>query len=732
MSAKVDIKVNVDVDKAQANLDAFKGAIDVVGGSVEAVVGGLALLGIENKYIENLEQGALGAIAFADGIGRMSDGVIALSKAQREGAVITKAFTTAQRAFNAVAKTNPIMLIVMALVALMATIPEVRKAFMSIIKGVFEPLSPILEQLGGLIAKLLDMGLKPLMPIIELLTPMLVKIIEVAFIPLQIQMKALAYVMENFIIPAFDLFVKGVENIKEKVLPIFNDIKSSIVSFIDTAKSLGERALKFLGLDGLVVGFGGVNEKVKETTLSLEEQIEVQQRSVALLKARGASAKQIYEEELRLINLQIEKEEDEELRKELIHKKNLLMAGEEKRLKEEQAKKDKEHSDAKKKQDEQALEKAQRKLELENIAVEAGMSARDIELKHLKENHDKMVKEMEELGIDTKDIKEKYRKEVQDINDKYDKEGKDNLEELARLAQDAGLTQQQKELQALDLFYQEKIRMMEENGIDSVAFTEEYEQKKKEVKDKFRDKETEAKQKEIEDDMTLRQQRTQLLVDSLSEFQGLMDVFTQVGMERLDARTSSVEAQYEREIASAGDNEDEVAKITRRRDKELAKIEKERQKRENQALIFQQTIELAKMTASASTALSQIAVDTSKAGSEVSSGFASTMKAGFPANVPLLIAYTAQAGAIMASIIKARRQAKQAINSEVPTAGGGGGGGNAGIPTLSSSNISTPENIDRQNAIFNQQQEPIKAYVVAGDVQDGLEANQQIQSRRTL
>ena len=101
--ANVDIRMDVDFDESERKLQAFQGAIDLIGGSVEAVVGGMALFGIETEFIEDLEQGALGAIAFADGIKRMSDGAISLAKNTNIG-------RNAQLAFNAVANLNPYIL----------------------------------------------------------------------------------------------------------------------------------------------------------------------------------------------------------------------------------------------------------------------------------------------------------------------------------------------------------------------------------------------------------------------------------------------------------------------------------------------------------------------------------------------------------------------------------------------------------------------------------------------
>jgi len=110
MSAEARINIVVEGDDVNRSIERFQGAIDILGGSVETLVGGLALFGVENKFVENLEQGALGAIAFADGTKRLADGL-------KDFVGETKLATAANAAFNFVLNLNPIFLIVTALAA---------------------------------------------------------------------------------------------------------------------------------------------------------------------------------------------------------------------------------------------------------------------------------------------------------------------------------------------------------------------------------------------------------------------------------------------------------------------------------------------------------------------------------------------------------------------------------------------------------------------------------------
>ncbi len=110
MSAQAEIDIRVNTEGAQQSLDKFQGAIDTLGGSVEVVFGSLALFGVENEWVKNLEQGAVGAIALADGAKRMTEGIIKFTGA-------TTLAEAAQAAFNAVANANPYVLLATAILA---------------------------------------------------------------------------------------------------------------------------------------------------------------------------------------------------------------------------------------------------------------------------------------------------------------------------------------------------------------------------------------------------------------------------------------------------------------------------------------------------------------------------------------------------------------------------------------------------------------------------------------
>jgi hypothetical protein len=100
-------------DNTDRKVKAFQGGIDVAAGSVATFTGGLALLGVETDYIENIEKATFGAFAFAQGLKQTGDGVVALVEN-------TGILTKVQAVFNRVMNANPIFLLVTVIAAVTA------------------------------------------------------------------------------------------------------------------------------------------------------------------------------------------------------------------------------------------------------------------------------------------------------------------------------------------------------------------------------------------------------------------------------------------------------------------------------------------------------------------------------------------------------------------------------------------------------------------------------------
>lgn len=143
MAAEAEIKIGVDTDNAERNIAAFQGAIDVLGGSLEVAVGGLALFGVNEEQIEGIESAALGAIAFADGSKRLADGLVALAQN-------TNIASKAQAAFNAIANLNPYILAGTAIVATIAAVGAAYALLSDEVDGTAEAIDNLNESLGEL------------------------------------------------------------------------------------------------------------------------------------------------------------------------------------------------------------------------------------------------------------------------------------------------------------------------------------------------------------------------------------------------------------------------------------------------------------------------------------------------------------------------------------------------------------------------------------------------------
>lgn len=98
-----------NLDVVEGRIKAIGGAINVLGGSIEVVVGTMGLIGIDEKVTKQFQEAATSAIAFADGAKRVFEGYKELReasqlfrKAQEAATIATAANTTATAANNTV------------------------------------------------------------------------------------------------------------------------------------------------------------------------------------------------------------------------------------------------------------------------------------------------------------------------------------------------------------------------------------------------------------------------------------------------------------------------------------------------------------------------------------------------------------------------------------------------------------------------------------------------------
>ena len=147
--------------------------------------------------------------------------------------------------------------------------------------------------------------------------------------------------------------------------------------------------------------------------------------------------------------------------------------------------------------------------------------------------------------------------------------------------------------------------------------------------------------------------------------------------------------------------------------------------------IAKQAILIKEQIAEATATLQRISLRASEAGVDIAKGVSGTAKVGFPANIPLLIAFAGQAAGIISSIKSAVKAAKGSASKM----GGGSGGGDsvggvdiqAGGAAAPAFNVvgAAPEN-QLAEAIGEDNKKPTKAYVVSQEVSNAQALNRNI------
>jgi hypothetical protein len=145
------------------------------------------------------------------------------------------------------------------------------------------------------------------------------------------------------------------------------------------------------------------------------------------------------------------------------------------------------------------------------------------------------------------------------------------------------------------------------------------------------------------------------------------------------------------------------------------------------ALIAKQILLAKELIAEAKSTLTFSTLKASEATVATATGAAKTAAIGFPQNIPLLIAYAAQAAGIIAAVVSAVKGAKSA------TKGVGGGSPSVNIPTPRGAAAPTL-NLQPQQAPEPQLEATptVRAYVLSGDATTAQEADAKLNARRTL
>ena len=131
-------------------------------------------------------------------------------------------------------------------------------------------------------------------------------------------------------------------------------------------------------------------------------------------------------------------------------------------------------------------------------------------------------------------------------------------------------------------------------------------------------------------------------------------------------------------------------------------------------------IDLGAIKSKATKAIVGSQLNAAESGGAVATGFSKTLALGFPAAIPALIGYVASAAGIVSGVMAATKKTKSVASSFGGT-GGGGGGSAPSIPAAPSlppafNVVGASDTNQLADAIGGQSQEPVKAYVVSGDV----------------
>tara|TARA_R110000744_G_scaffold92179_1_gene178645 strand:+ start:18691 stop:20373 length:1683 start_codon:yes stop_codon:yes gene_type:complete len=223
--------------------------------------------------------------------------------------------------------------------------------------------------------------------------------------------------------------------------------------------------------------------------------------------------------------------------------------------------------------------------------------------------------------------------------------------------------------------------------------------------------------------------RSEQLINKIGLEKELIDLKKEADEDEKDRLEAADEAQKKRDEEAAARAE-KIIEAKKREREEIYKnldavIDAAGQESDIGKALFlaKEAMRIKDMIAEAQATIQKITMKAAEAGVDTSAGFAKTAAAGFPQNVPLLIAFAAQAAGIMAAVNSAVGSAKGAASS----AGGGGGGGSvASAPAAPVFNVvgAAPENQLAQ-AIGEKESKPQKAYIVASDVtsQQALDRN---------
>lgn len=586
------------ISKVETNLSLAKDSAELLAGSVTAVIGGLALLGIENKYIENLTQGAVGAIAFGQGVAQAGEAAIRLSKNQKVAAVTTKAVTIAQKAFNVAAKANPYILAAALLIGVVSAFAALAVAIKDSAKE-----SALANTSATELAKTLNEDAD-----------------AADRLNLSLQDQA-------------DIFQLALEEAEKKLI-VTQDTENSL-----RLQGLSEEDILDLKLEQLKAVITTQEAQIATARQALNADVEQQQRYKDLLANLLAPVKLVGDTTVFLLNALskvglVSKQTVEDVQKSL---DDTIDSSLNTIFDPEQTRKDGEAVIA---ESENALLIIQNKadgFELTKIANEK--AARD----KRKAARDKEQAELDKAAAD---------KEAKDIDERV-------IAEDARLA---------------------AVQLIKDNEQSITNFLTGQKQIRLDAKKTERQLELEQIQTDFDAKLALVAGNEELLA-KLRDEQKTQEEATNKKFDASDLATKKANADVEAAIAEKLAQE----KINAQRNflDTTIQFAGEETALGKTALIAKQVLNAKELVDNAQKTLSNIALKSAESGTDISVGFAKTLSAGFPQNIPLLIGFGVQAISIGAAIAKAVKASKATV-AKVPGTSSAGASSASSSATVSS------------------------------------------------
>jgi len=586
------------ISKVETNLSLAKDSAELLAGSVTAVIGGLALLGIENKYIENLTQGAVGAIAFGQGVAQAGEAAIRLSKNQKVAAVTTKAVTIAQKAFNVAAKANPYILAAALLIGVVSAFAALAVAIKDSAKE-----SALANTSATELAKTLNEDAD-----------------AADRLNLSLQDQA-------------DIFQLALEEAEKKLI-VTQDTENSL-----RLQGLSEEDILDLKLEQLKAVITTQEAQIATARQALNADVEQQQRYKDLLANLLAPVKLVGDTTVFLLNALskvglVSKQTVEDVQKSL---DDTIDSSLNTIFDPEQTRKDGEAVIA---ESENALLIIQNKadgFELTKIANEK--AARD----KRKAARDKEQAELDKAAAD---------KEAKDIDERV-------IAEDARLA---------------------AVQLIKDNEQSITNFLTGQKQIRLDAKKTERQLELEQIQTDFDAKLALVAGNEELLA-KLRDEQKTQEEATNKKFDASDLATKKANADVEAAIAEK--LAQEKINAQRRFLDTTIQFAGEETALGKTALIAKQVLNAKELVDNAQKTLSNIALKSAESGTDISVGFAKTLSAGFPQNIPLLIGFGVQAISIGAAIAKAVKAAKATV-AKVPGTSSAGASSASSSATVSS------------------------------------------------